>query len=90
MAIYAVLGVFCFAFLAKTLLALPLFPFQMGCVEWTRGWLIMTIIDYYGAVLPLCGVIVASEKQAKAALWCGEPRDALCCSFSGGAVLQLP
>ena len=91
LAFYAVLGVLCFAFLAKTLLALPLVPFQMGCVEWTRGWLMMTIVDYYGAVLPLCGVIVASEKQAKAALWCGERSDALLLLFfwRGGAVSPI-
>lgn len=70
--LYAFLGVLCFSILARTLFNFPLIPFQLSSLEWLKNWLLMTVIDYYGAVLPLCGIILASEKPVKAALWSGK------------------
>ena len=83
-AFFALLGTLCLACLASTLKALPLFPFQLSSLPWLQGWLWMTVVDYYGAVLPLCGIIVASERPRTAALWSlavlflGSP---FCCAY---------
>ena len=39
----------------------PLFPFQTDSLEWCRTWLVTTVLDYYGACLCFCGVVLASE-----------------------------
>jgi hypothetical protein len=59
--LYGIVGIGCFVFLSATLMAHPLFPFQMENLDWTKAWLIMTVADYYGGVLPLCGIVLASE-----------------------------
>ena len=66
---YLVLGVACFTALALTLQAQPLFPFQLDSLPWSNAWLIMTVGDYYGSALCLCGFIVATEPAAQAAAW---------------------
>ena len=66
---YLVLGVACFSALAITLQAQPLFPFQLDSLPWSNAWLIMTVGDYYGSALCLCGFIVATEPAAQAAAW---------------------
>lgn len=58
---YGIVCVCCFLFLSATLMAHPLFPFQLQNPDWTKAWLIMTVVDYYGGVIPLCGVVLASE-----------------------------
>mmetsp|Transcript_853 Transcript_853/g.1837 ORF Transcript_853/g.1837 Transcript_853/m.1837 type:complete len:154 (+) Transcript_853:100-561(+) len=48
----------------------PLFPLQTDNLEWNNAWLMATVIDYYGACLCLCGVIVGTEEDwFRGALW---------------------
>lgn len=60
-AFFAVLGLACFVTLSMTLWRQPLFAFETTSIEWLQAWLWMTVLDYYGACLPLCAVIVSNE-----------------------------
>eukprot|EP00966_Prymnesium_polylepis_P189207 4383468-Prymnesium_polylepis.1 len=60
-ALYAVLGLSFTVLLGHTLLAQPLFPFQLDNAAWASTWLLTTVADYYTSTLCLCGVIVASD-----------------------------
>mmetsp|Transcript_12992 Transcript_12992/g.28204 ORF Transcript_12992/g.28204 Transcript_12992/m.28204 type:complete len:144 (+) Transcript_12992:101-532(+) len=84
-----------------TCLSYPLFPFQMGNLEWSNAWLIATIFDYYGACLCLCGVILSTEEHwINGTLWslgCCLLGSPICCLWmtlrlwkhgSGGLRLQ--
>jgi len=61
---------FYFALFVGTLVAISvtvarygLFPFQLDSLEWTSAWLSATIVDYYGACLCFCGVVLSSEQS---------------------------
>ena len=41
----------------------PLFPFQTANLEWNNAWLMATIVDYYGACLCYCGIILGTEES---------------------------
>eukprot|EP01041_Mallomonas_annulata_P012418 gene12418-26120_t len=62
----------------------PLFPFQTSNIDWTREWLFMTVLDYYGAALSLAAVAIFSEPPIFAILWTlgfcllGSP---ICCAY---------
>ena len=87
--LFSTLGVVCFLVLSTTLWAHPLFPLQMSNNDWTSAWLMMTVLDYYGAALPLCGIAVSSEPGYNGWLWSmgfcfgGSP---FCCAY---VVLKL-
>ena len=84
LAVYVVLFVYCAWSLFSTLSEHPLFPFQFSNLEWTAAWLKMTVVDYYGAALPLCGIVIASESPLAGLLWSlafcigGSP---FCCAY---------
>lgn len=59
--IAAVAGAACLSALIVTYVKQPLFPFQLENKEWLQSWLVMTCVDYYGAVFPLSLIILASE-----------------------------
>lgn len=59
--LYVLLGVACLTTLTITFRRHPLFPFRPSELAWCRAWLATTVADYYGAALPLCGVIVATS-----------------------------
>ena len=88
-AFYALLGVACAVKLTSTLSAQPLFAFATDDIEWVRAWLWMTVADYYGAALPLCGIAIASQPGLEGWLWAvgfcllGSP---VCCAY---VVLRL-
>lgn len=67
--VYATMAAGFSVLLAKTLWKHPLFPFQADSAAWSFSWLMTTVVDYYGAALCLCGIVVASEPPLKAALW---------------------
>ena len=67
--ILSVLSVACSFALVRTLRAQPLYPFKLDSIAWTTTWLWMTIVDYYGATIPLCAIIYSSEKPLPATLW---------------------
>ena len=48
--------------ITSTSYSYPLFPFQSDSLDWCKNWLVATVIDYYGAALCLCGVILSSEE----------------------------
>ena len=87
---FAVLGVTCFIALSVTLWNQPLFAFRTQDTAWLQAWLWMTVLDYYGACLPLCAVIFANETSHSAAiLWslaCCLGGSPFCCLW---VVLQL-
>jgi hypothetical protein len=67
---YAILFIVTLTMLCRTLANYPLFPFQMDSLDWTSAWLITTIVDYYGACLCFCGVVVGTEENLmKGLLW---------------------
>ena len=67
---FSILGVVCFATLSLTLWRQPLFPLQTTNLEWLQSWLWMTVLDYYGACLPFCAVIIANESSLQGGiLW---------------------
>ena len=57
------------ALLIRTLRAFPLVPPEPSSLAWNAAWLFTTVVDYYGAALALCGVILASEKRRAGILW---------------------
>ena len=54
--------------LVKTLASFPLIPPSPNSLLWCRTWLATTVVDYYGAALALCGVIVSSEPKLSVGL----------------------
>lgn len=58
---FACLGVVCFITLSMTLWSQPLTAWDVRSIDWLQSWLWMTVLDYYGACLPLCAVIVQNE-----------------------------
>lgn len=70
------LGCYCLLFAAvtatvsTTIYRFPLFPFQPNSLEWNYAWLITTVVDYYGACLCFCGVVLSSEPSwARGIAW---------------------
>jgi hypothetical protein len=67
---FAALGIVVFLALGFTLFAHPLFAFDTGNIEWVRAWLWMTVLDYYGACIPFCAIIIANETSLQTGfLW---------------------
>ena len=84
-AFFSALGVICALALMSTLWTQPLFPLQTSNLAWTNAWLKMTVLDYYGAALPLCGIAIASARDSYSGyLWAagfclgGSP---FCCAY---------
>ena len=81
---YAVLGVVCALTLISTLWYQPLFDWKLDDVDWLKNWLKMTVLDYYGAALPLCGIAISTEQNMQGFLWSagflfgGSP---FCCAY---------
>jgi hypothetical protein len=78
--------------LTKTLKAHPLIPPSVNSLLWCRAWLWTTVVDYYGAALSLCGVIIATEDRMAArigwscgCLFLGTP---FCCLWVGLRLLR--
>lgn len=44
-----------------TLYHYPLFPLNPSSLDWNNRWLVATVIDYYGACLCFCGVVLSTE-----------------------------
>jgi hypothetical protein len=59
--VYAFLGLSVFVYLAVTLHAFPLFDWNFTNIHWTQAWLVMTVVDYYGSTLCLCGIVMYTE-----------------------------
>ena len=60
---YTLLLIGCATAIIVTCTSHPLFPIQSDNLEWNNAWLIATVIDYYGACLCLCGVILGTEQN---------------------------
>eukprot|EP00979_Chaetoceros_neogracilis_P016885 scaffold10152_cov287-Chaetoceros_neogracile.AAC.1 len=58
---YAILFIVTLSAIISTASKYPLFPFNTESLEWSNAWLIATVIDYYGACLCFCGVVLSSE-----------------------------
>ena len=67
--LYVLLGLAVGISLTVTCLNYPLFPFQLDNGQWTKNWLLMTVIDYYGSTLCLSVIVAYSEKANQAILW---------------------
>jgi hypothetical protein len=59
---YAVLLLISLSTIAATLTKYPIFPLDIHSLGWSNGWLLATVINYYGACLCFCGVIVSTEE----------------------------
>jgi len=73
---YLILGSTALYALTTTLMKNPIFPFKTESLQWCRSWLYTTIVDYYGACLALCAVILSSEPK-----WVGIGWSLGCCFF---------
>jgi len=78
--------------LTRTLMSFPLIPPSPNSLAWCRSWLITTVVDYYGAALALCGIIVASETNrvvgiawSAGCLFLGTP---FCCLYVATRLLR--
>lgn len=82
---YAILLLVTLSTLAATFTINGLFPLQTDSLEWSNGWLLATVIDYYGTCLCFCGVVVASEDTWRSAiLWviaCCIVKSPACCLY---------
>lgn len=85
--------------IAVTVARFGLFPFQFDSLEWCAAWLKATVVDFYGACLCLCGVILSSEQSwLTGILWvlgCCLLGSPVCCAWvlcrllRGGGTLRL-
>jgi hypothetical protein len=76
-----------------------LFPFQFDNLEWTAAWLKVTVVDFYGACLCFCGIVLSSEQSwLTGMLWvlgCCLLGSPVCCAWvlcrlvRGGGTLRL-
>ena len=48
---------------------LPSWPLPFDSSEWCCAWLLMTVVEAYGAFACFCGIVVASERPCCAMLW---------------------
>jgi hypothetical protein len=96
---YIVLFIVTLSAIISTASKYPLFPFNTASLEWSNAWLIATVIDYYGACICFCGVVLSSEPSWRvggawvaAFFLLGSP---MCCAwvlvwlFKGGGNLRL-
>lgn len=58
---YSILFLITLVTISVTLYNFPLFPIQYDSLEWNRTWLVSTVVDYYGACLCFCGVVLSTE-----------------------------
>lgn len=78
---YAVLLLITLSTIAATYTNHALFLLDFDSLNWSNAWLLATIINYYGAILCFCGVVVASE-----ASWCtAVPWVMACCTVGSPA-----
>jgi hypothetical protein len=98
---YSAYFLYAFSTISLALYNYPLFPLKLHDLEWSNVWLVVGVIDYYGACLCLCGVILSSERDWRVGvgwvLGCCLLGSPVCCAwvlqrvFKGGAsALQLP
>mmetsp|Transcript_4106 Transcript_4106/g.4662 ORF Transcript_4106/g.4662 Transcript_4106/m.4662 type:complete len:130 (+) Transcript_4106:132-521(+) len=82
---YVILFLITFGAISSTLSQYPLFPFNWSSLDWSNAWLSATVIDYYGACLSLCGIIIFSESRWQVGLaWslgCCLLGSPICCSW---------
>ena len=60
---YSILFLITTVMIIKTASNYPIFPLQTESLEWNNSWLVATVVDYYGACLCYCGIILGTEKQ---------------------------
>jgi len=60
---YSILFITTTTMIIKTASNYPIFPLQTESLEWNNSWLVATVIDYYGACLCYCGIILGTEKH---------------------------
>ena len=65
----AFLGLTVFIYLSFTLHRYPLFDFAINDIDWTREWLYMTILDYYGATISLSVIVIYTEGFLYGSIW---------------------
>lgn len=75
---YAVLLLVTLSTIAATYTNYALFPLAFDSLKWSNAWLLASIINYYGAILCFCGVVVASE-----ASWCTAVPWVMACCIVG-------
>lgn len=46
-----------------------LFTWDFNNLEWSKAWLLTTVIDFYGATIPLIAIVFYTEKLPYALLW---------------------
>ena len=88
---YGAIGAGFAVLLAKTLRAHPMFPFQPDSASWCCAWLATTVVDYYGAALCLCGVILANEPRVVGIAWslgCCLLGTPVCCAWIVSRLLR--
>jgi hypothetical protein len=62
-------GVGILGYLSTVLIYFPLFDWALTDIVWTREWLFMTIIDYYGAAFCLVVITFFNEPVLLAVVW---------------------
>lgn len=67
--LYLIFGLYIFCYLNFMLIRYPLFDFSVTDIDWTREWLYMTVLDYYGVALCLSLVALKSEPILNGILW---------------------
>mmetsp|Transcript_22202 Transcript_22202/g.48430 ORF Transcript_22202/g.48430 Transcript_22202/m.48430 type:complete len:128 (-) Transcript_22202:423-806(-) len=68
-AAYALLAATVVVVLSWMLYHYPLLDFAVDDIFWTRSWLYMTVLDYYGSTFVVCGIIFSTEPLVNAVLW---------------------
>lgn len=68
-ALYLFLGIGIAGYLNSLLWRYPLTDFAVTDIDWTREWLIMTVIDYYGVVAALSLITLLAEPFPYGLIW---------------------
>lgn len=67
--LYSLAAVIIAVYLTRTLHKQPLTRWAMDDIDWTREWLLMTVLDYYGLVISLGLIVLFSEPFPMNILW---------------------
>jgi hypothetical protein len=68
-AFFTLLGLGTFIAIAGTCYKYNLFDFATQDLDWTKQWLLTTVVDYYGCALCLCMIALLSEPFPEGIAW---------------------
>jgi hypothetical protein len=82
--LFLFIGIGIASMLMTVLYYYPLTYWAVNDISWTKTWLFMTVVDYYGSTFCLCSIAILNESGITGILWSlgfcllGSP---VCCAY---------